>query len=413
MPVIGEGGYGCVHLPSLKCSEKGIDYTDKVSKLMLLPHAKLELSEHSQIDKMDGTHRFSFPSPVLCTLEKSTENLSEVNKCISKKYFVNENGTWNNKDKALLIMENGGTSLFDLYGWFMDSRVNWNEKVKMAEKFWKQTPILFEALQVLQENRMCHHDVKVANIVFNKTTGRIALIDFGDMRPFSAVMTEPPPRIPIVTVPVEGALYTPVATGLKLLYNSHSFEKEIPHYTMKVWSDDFVQEILTSNVSPPELTNSEMLKQLETEFQNFRELYAQKPFTYSEFKKKSVATYDLYGVGMALLSMCNATRDFDGKIKMAPIELVLRQCMTPNVMARLSVDEAVKAYSKALGVKAMPRKTTSRGSKTGSKTRSSSSGSNSSPGSKTRASSPGSDQAGYIAKLKSKIASLLKRLKMR
>ena len=44
MPVIGQGTYGCVHKPVLKCSKKKIDDTDsKISKIMSEKDAKTEL----------------------------------------------------------------------------------------------------------------------------------------------------------------------------------------------------------------------------------------------------------------------------------------------------------------------------------------------------------------------------------
>ena len=32
--VVGEGTYGCVHKPSLRCDKLNVDYKEKVSKLM-------------------------------------------------------------------------------------------------------------------------------------------------------------------------------------------------------------------------------------------------------------------------------------------------------------------------------------------------------------------------------------------
>ena len=44
---IGEGTYGCVHKPSLKCEDNKIisNYNDKISKIMKNKHAQIEMKE--------------------------------------------------------------------------------------------------------------------------------------------------------------------------------------------------------------------------------------------------------------------------------------------------------------------------------------------------------------------------------
>ena len=47
--VIGEGTYGCVHKPSLKCKKKRINYDNKISKVMKTKEANIELKEYKNI----------------------------------------------------------------------------------------------------------------------------------------------------------------------------------------------------------------------------------------------------------------------------------------------------------------------------------------------------------------------------
>ena len=48
MPVVGEGTFGCVHSPSLKCkTKKNRNYDNKVSKLLTAEDARDELKELS------------------------------------------------------------------------------------------------------------------------------------------------------------------------------------------------------------------------------------------------------------------------------------------------------------------------------------------------------------------------------
>ena len=48
--VIGEGAYGCAIKPSLKCSNKTIQYNNKISKVLLNKHANEELTEYNKRD---------------------------------------------------------------------------------------------------------------------------------------------------------------------------------------------------------------------------------------------------------------------------------------------------------------------------------------------------------------------------
>ena len=57
--IIGEGTYGCVHKPSLKCTRKKQKYDNKVSKLMLHKDANEELEENILISKIDKNKNFS------------------------------------------------------------------------------------------------------------------------------------------------------------------------------------------------------------------------------------------------------------------------------------------------------------------------------------------------------------------
>ena len=54
MPVLGEGTYGCVHKPSLKCKDRpDISYEGNISKIMDQQNAREELKEYDVIGKVD------------------------------------------------------------------------------------------------------------------------------------------------------------------------------------------------------------------------------------------------------------------------------------------------------------------------------------------------------------------------
>ena len=80
---IGEGTYGCVHKPSLKCDKKppGLpNYNDKISKLMESKEARDELKEFFNIKKIDPTDMFHSGTPVYCTPSNIKENIAAAKK---------------------------------------------------------------------------------------------------------------------------------------------------------------------------------------------------------------------------------------------------------------------------------------------------------------------------------------------
>ena len=59
--IIGEGGYGCVHKPSIHCTNPpipGFNYNNYVSKIMLTPDCFKELCMISQTDKAKGVRKY-------------------------------------------------------------------------------------------------------------------------------------------------------------------------------------------------------------------------------------------------------------------------------------------------------------------------------------------------------------------
>ena len=53
MTLIAQGSYGCVYKPPLKCKNKNIDYSNKVSKILYKDNATDEFVENSYINKID------------------------------------------------------------------------------------------------------------------------------------------------------------------------------------------------------------------------------------------------------------------------------------------------------------------------------------------------------------------------
>ena len=89
MPVVGEGSFGCVHSPSLKCKTKrNINYDNKVSKLLTDKDAKDELKELSLFKEIDKLEEHYLGYPRKCKPMDDEETKQEINKCSDGKKFI-------------------------------------------------------------------------------------------------------------------------------------------------------------------------------------------------------------------------------------------------------------------------------------------------------------------------------------
>ena len=82
MTVLGEGAYGCVHKPSMKCKDRpDMSYEGRLSKIMTKEHAKIELEEYDVIGSVDTSKEFYLGKPDICDPVIDTDAIKDVNKC--------------------------------------------------------------------------------------------------------------------------------------------------------------------------------------------------------------------------------------------------------------------------------------------------------------------------------------------
>ena len=102
---VGEGAYGCVHLPSLPCTivpeVPGFNYSDYVSKLMKNKHADLELSEYTLLNRIDPTNKYHLGTPLQCNPNIEDE---EVRQAINECKNLNKEDVFRNIVKYKLII---------------------------------------------------------------------------------------------------------------------------------------------------------------------------------------------------------------------------------------------------------------------------------------------------------------------
>ena len=103
---VGEGSYGCVHNPPLKCKNKPYNPDPtKVSKILTKKNANDELKEFKLIQQADKKEDFHLGKPDSCFPDTNKENQTAIDKC---KRF---SSILIRADYKLLLLKNGGDNL--------------------------------------------------------------------------------------------------------------------------------------------------------------------------------------------------------------------------------------------------------------------------------------------------------------
>ena len=182
--VIGEGAYGCVHNPSLHCSnetemnqDKDI-YKNSVSKFMTKRDAENELNDFVVISSLDKSNQYHLGLPKICTPNYNDPDiLNDISKC---RYFNKKDVMEDTTNYKLLILKYGGPDLKNFCTNYLKTFLQ-KDKFKNSILFWKEVTHLLEGLLFFKKNGIVHYDIKPQNILFSPTNNRMVFIDFGLM----------------------------------------------------------------------------------------------------------------------------------------------------------------------------------------------------------------------------------------
>jgi len=179
--VLGEGTFGCVLKPSIRCINKkymSIDYTGKISKLMTLKNATDELKEYNNIKHIDNIYKYVVEPPILC--DKPDKN--QINDAIK----LCKNKDFHKKDAklAILIQKMAG---IDLVAFITDVLPTISNYEKLI--FWKKSIQLIKGIEFFVKKNIVHHDIKLNNIVYNIKNHEFKFIDLGKMSCINKLIT--------------------------------------------------------------------------------------------------------------------------------------------------------------------------------------------------------------------------------
>ena len=189
--IVGQGTYGCVIKPALKCKTSKVKHADKiyknkVSKIMFDEDANDELEEMKLLSSMPDIGKYAVSTPKLCKpeLDKQFDNI--VKKCNKTTVNVNKYFIDDKKRLSQLLLEDGGINLEEATQVLFDKVVDDYE----AKVFYTSLLNLFEGLIFFNKNKVIHFDIKLLNLVYNFDTGVAKYIDFGLMQTHQKVIKE-------------------------------------------------------------------------------------------------------------------------------------------------------------------------------------------------------------------------------
>ena len=173
--IIGQGSYGCVIKPALKCDskDKSIVYHNKVSKIMMDSEAIKEQTEMEFFKGLKDMHKYAVGYPEICKPEKKPIFRRLANQCYAE--GVREDIRYTKgKHISMLLLDDAGVDYKNVKNKLFHTLSLEDKKI-----FFCSILNLINGLKYFKENELIHHDIKLDNLVYNVKTGESKYIDFG------------------------------------------------------------------------------------------------------------------------------------------------------------------------------------------------------------------------------------------
>lgn len=357
--MVGEGTYGCVHKPSLNCRGEKSQPPNTVTKLMKEREASKELAEFLVMKKVDPQNEYYLGTPRNCRVDNSQYNISSALKC--RTLLVEDPKLKRNLDEYnLLVMGDGGDDLTV----FAKKAKEWKgeDRFEKIDRFWLAAHRMFVGIKAFLENGVIHHDLKGQNIVYNEETHRMNFIDFG-------LMTRKEKMIKECNSSNYGLSIFHWSFPLECRFLNKDNYNQIAGYSV-TRKDDFIEEIMKRLSRKESSTSSDAIryflhytanergnvlnkeKMMTHILKHFRELINRVIIPgkahYDKMVKKCLDTFDLYGLGLALMCVLRDVHSMMDVKMVGELEKLFMDMTDANVMKRNSIDTAIIRYEAIL-----------------------------------------------------------------
>lgn len=346
--VIGEGSYGCVHKPSLKCKNKPkLSYDNKVSKILKRSSAKDELKEYKNVQKADKKHEFYLGKPVSCEIEDIPANILSIKKCTIGSDVINDL----NRHK-LIIMGDGGMNIEE----YVKKIKKWNKSVlntTNSEVFLLESLRIFTGLIKFKENDLVHHDLKPQNIVYNESETRLNFIDFGLMTSKTKLIEESnknknhmgifhwsfPWELEYLDKTKFDNLKNKNKNFRSTIYNGliEDFVNRNNKNSHVEHMHNYLYYVLNSKINRDDYRKDRAIYL--NDYKRFL-IDGVDTYKYDEFLEKSIDTIDSYGLGFTMMHWLIYAKPFLDIQLVDKLYVLYYQMITPDLLGRLRIEEA-------------------------------------------------------------------------
>lgn len=322
---LGEGSYGCVVKPPVKCKNKkklkATSEKNLVGKIFVKRETfDKEIKANKIAIQIDDTNNHLLTPNSFCTL-----NTNELKKANRVKICEFKNKNYNTYYQ--LNMPYGGKTFKD---YLKLNGLSVDDVLLLSLN-------LFESIALLESKKMCHQDIKPDNILV-KPSGKAVLIDFTLMIPFESVYSEKNRhrlRYSYYPYPPEYKIY-------EYIHFQKCFEYDYCNYVLNTYIND--------NLSV--FNNDRSLKLL---FSDIEILNILKPMIAKMIDKEKTGKLhgyinkysnkiDVYSLGITIIKLLKFT-NYDMKNK--KINEFLRNIIHPNFEKRYSPKQSIQ-YIKQL-----------------------------------------------------------------
>jgi serine/threonine protein kinase len=310
--VLGEGSYGCIHRPPLKCKSPSSVITEgKVSKLIRKKEAETELKEYNLIQQADPEHQYYLGKPDVCDVDDSQANIAAISKCEMKKAVLEDMDNY-----QLLVMEYGGKNIQEYGRELRDLNKVTDAHRKLAQEFWVDFHQIMRGIQMLLKHRLVHHDMKTPNVLYCQKQRRMYLIDFGLMESIPESIQECRKNTYEMDINWWYFPYDSIwLTRRAFMDEIHElYEPSLPRYikrkfTWKYEEDSEINNWMYSLQRMVQFTEEE----LNAAIDDFAEFVTETrenldDGAYNRFVNQYFMTLDVYGLGVAGLELLGYTR---------------------------------------------------------------------------------------------------------
>ena len=358
--VAGEGTYGCVHKPPLKCrGDREATKGNKVTKLMKTEEAKKELKEFVVMENVDPDKEYYLGTPYSCKVAQEPYNKTSAEKC--KRLRSADPKIAKNLSKyTLLVMEDGGDSL-DI---FAEKANAWTsaDRFEKIERFWLEAHRMFMGVKAFLENGVIHHDLKPQNIVYNTATHRINFIDFG-------LMTQKKRALKTAAASIYGFSIFHWSFPLECKFINKNMYNSVASNTVNTKTDyikRITKDLRESNSTPesdairfflytacdksgPVMKADNVMTQILNQFsETLLHIMVPGDTHYSVMLNKCLDTIDSYGLSLGLMNVLKNVHTMMKTGMVNDLSDLLLDMTNANVMKRIDIDTALVRYEDIL-----------------------------------------------------------------